>query len=201
VEKGSLTSPSNLTVQVNQSNFQATVTATNGSAVPDSRLAIVFRQANNPSKDLIVGVIAHSGTSATVKCPNWTNLGAVAFGARVIEKHFTDDNNQIGPDHAFSMNPQTWREMVDRTRELENALGTGVKDVEGNEVETVVLQRRAIRLKRSVEEGTMLTEDLLEVLRPAPLDAVLPYQKNEIIGKYLKHSKEKGDYIKMSDLE
>ena len=143
---------------------------------------------------MILGLSDHTPGHATV-------LGAVAFGARVIEKHFPDDNNQIGPDHAFSMNPQTWREMVDRTRELENALGTGVKDVEGNEVETVVLQRRAIRLKRSVEEGTMLTEDLLEVLRPAPLDAVLPYQKNEIIGKYLKHSKEKGDYIKMSDLE
>lgn len=85
VEKGSLTSPSNLTVQVNQSNFQATVTATNGSAVPDSKLAIVFRQANNPSKDLIVGVINHGATSATVKCPNWTNLGAVAFGVYAFQ--------------------------------------------------------------------------------------------------------------------
>ena len=38
------------------------------------------------------------------------------LGARVIEKHFTDNNNRIGPDHAFSMNPSTWEEMVKRTR-------------------------------------------------------------------------------------
>ena len=52
-------------------------------------------------------------------------LGAVAFGARMIEKHFTDDTTRDGPDHAFSMNPHTWREMVCRTRELEYALGNG----------------------------------------------------------------------------
>ena len=62
-----------------------------------------------------------------------TVLGAVALGARMIEKHFTDDNNKVGPDHAFSMDPRTWREMVDHTRELENALGDGVKKVEDNE--------------------------------------------------------------------
>ena len=40
-------------------------------------------------------------------------LGAIALGARVIEKHFTDDNRRIGPDHSFAMNPRTWREMID----------------------------------------------------------------------------------------
>lgn len=48
-------------------------------------------------------------------------------GARVIEKHFTDDNDRIGPDHKFSMNPKTWREMVDESNKLFNALGDGVK--------------------------------------------------------------------------
>ena len=47
-------------------------------------------------------------------------LGAVALGARVIEKHFTDSNKRPGPDHAFAMTPDTWREMVIRTRELES---------------------------------------------------------------------------------
>ena len=56
-------------------------------------------------------------------------LGAVTLGARVIEKHFTDDNNRVGPDHKFAMNPNTWKEMVLRTRELENALGDGIKRV------------------------------------------------------------------------
>ena len=53
-------------------------------------------------------------------------LGAVAKGARVIEKHFTDSTDRPGPDHAFAMNPKSWREMVERTRELEMCLGDGV---------------------------------------------------------------------------
>ena len=54
-------------------------------------------------------------------------LGAITLGARVIKKRFTDDNTREGPDHPFSMNPVTWLEMVDRSRELEAALVNGVK--------------------------------------------------------------------------
>ena len=74
-------------------------------------------------------------------------MGAVALGAKVIEKHFTDSNER-GPDHKFSMNPTSWKEMVLRTRELERALGNDDKLIMENEKETVVLQRRAIRAKK-----------------------------------------------------
>lgn len=86
-----------------------------------------------------------------------TVLGAVALGARLIEKHFTDDNSLIGPDHAFSMNPQSWREMVRCTRELEAALGDGIKRVEENEKETRILQRR----------GKWMVNGVMKDLRPA----------------------------------
>ena len=56
-----------------------------------------------------------------------TVLGAVSLGARVIEKHFTDDNTREGPDHLFSLNPKAWRDMVNATRELENSLGVEEK--------------------------------------------------------------------------
>ena len=75
---------------------------------------------------LPLGLSDHTPGHATV-------LGAVTLGARVIEKHFTDDVTRKGPDHPFSMTPPAWRDMVDRTRELEYALGDGVKRVEGNE--------------------------------------------------------------------
>ena len=75
--------------------------------------------------DIILGLSDHTFGHSAV-------LGAVALGARVIEKHFTDDNNRVGPDHKFAMNPKTWKEMVDRTRELENALGDGIKRIEDN---------------------------------------------------------------------
>ena len=69
--------------------------------------------------DMVLGLSDHTPGHATV-------LGAVALGARMIEKHFTDDINREGLT-CFSMDPHTWREMVNRTRELENALGNGVK--------------------------------------------------------------------------
>src|SRR5581483_6809388 len=72
-------------------------------------------------------------------------LGAVMLGATVIEKHFTDDNGREGPDHGFALNPVTWRAMVDAVRELEYAMGDGVKRIEPNEEQTVVIQRRALR--------------------------------------------------------
>ena len=57
-------------------------------------------------------------------------LGAVALGARVVEKHFTDNNYREGPDHLFSMNPKSWKKMVNETRKLERSLGDGVKKIE-----------------------------------------------------------------------
>ncbi len=144
--------------------------------------------------NMVLGLSDHTPGHATV-------LGAIALGARVIEKHFTADNSQIGPDHAFSMNPVTWREMVGRARELEYALGSGIKEVEENEKETVVIQRRAVRVKTNLPLGTILCADMMEELRPAPRDAVFPYEKGRVIGKRLLVDKEKGDYLIFSELE
>ncbi|MFN2214407.1 MAG: N-acetylneuraminate synthase family protein, partial [Anaerolineales bacterium] len=99
---------------------------------------------------LILGLSDHTFGHATV-------LGAVTLGARVIEKHFTDDNSRTGPDHPFSMIPQTWREMVDRTRELERALGSPDKQVMANEEQTVVVQRRCLRASRDISAGETIT--------------------------------------------
>lgn len=144
--------------------------------------------------NMVLGLSDHTPGHTTV-------LGAIALGARVIEKHFTADNQQIGPDHAFSMNPLSWKEMVERARELEYALGTGVKEIEGNERETVELQRRSVRLKHDVSAGIILTVDDLEELRPAPRESVLPYQKKDVLGKKLTIDKKKGDCIRFNELE
>lgn len=103
-------------------------------------------------------------------------LGAVVLGARVIEKHFTDDNARVGPDHPFSMNPASWREMVDRTRELERALGSADKFVTGNETQTVIVQRRCLRAARDIRSGEALTREMIDVLRPATPGAIPPYE-------------------------
>ncbi|QDE30504.1 N-acetylneuraminate synthase family protein [Shewanella polaris] len=125
-----------------------------------------------------------------------TTLGAIALGANIIEKHFTDSNNNEGPDHKFAMNPNSWREMVDRSNELYLSLGSGIKRVEDNEKETVIVQRRSIRLTQDVKVGEVLTKEHLECLRPCPDDAIEPYHLEKLLGKKITETVAAGDYIK-----
>ncbi len=125
--------------------------------------------------DVVLGLSDHTPGHAAV-------LGAVALGARVIEKHFTDDNTREGPDHPFSLTPAAWREMVERTRELEWALGSADKVVTENEQETVILQRRCLRAARDIKAGEVLTREMIDVLRPATPGAILPPDIERVIG-------------------
>lgn len=139
--------------------------------------------------DLVLGLSDHTPGHATV-------LGAVALGARAVEKHFTDDTAREGPDHPFSMTPATWREMVDRTRELERALGKSDKTIAGNERETVVIQRRCLRAAKNLSAGSILTREMIDVLRPAPADAIFPYDIESILGLQLLADLEAGEPLR-----
>ena len=143
--------------------------------------------------DLILGLSDHTPGHATV-------LGAVTLGARVIEKHFTDNCTRSGPDHAFSMDPKSWKDMMDRTRELESALGSGIKKIEDNEKETIVIQRRSVCARAEIAADTVLSEAHLTVLRPCPADGIPPYELSKLIGKRIKRSIVAGEYIKWSDI-
>ncbi len=129
-----------------------------------------------------------------------TVLGAVALGARAVEKHFTDDTARVGPDHGFSMDPKTWRAMVENTRMLEAALGDGAKKIEGNENQTVVLQRRCVRAAVDIPAGTVITRDLLEVLRPAPLEAIPAHEVVDAVGTTTLRGLVAGEAIAWADL-
>ena len=144
--------------------------------------------------DLVLGLSDHTPGHATV-------LGAIALGASMVEKHFTDDTTRVGPDHKFSMDPSSWKAMVRASRELENALGNGVKVVEDNEAQTVVVQRRAIRTKTALPAGGMLLESQLEVLRPCPPDAIAPYQLAEVVGRTLRRNIPAGEHLRWTDFE
>ena len=142
---------------------------------------------------MILGLSDHTPKHATV-------LGAITYGARVIEKHFTDDTTREGPDHGFSLDPKNWTEMVERSRELESALGVGIKKVEENEKETVVLQRRSIRLAKDLEKGSIIEKDCLKFLRPCPADALQPYRVGDVLGKKVVKDYQKGQHLKWEDL-
>lgn len=126
-------------------------------------------------------------------------LGAVALGARLIEKHFTDSTNREGPDHSFSMTPATWREMVDRTRELEMSLGDGQKKIEDNERETVIVQRRCVRAKHDLEPNTDIRDADLEMLRPCPPGAIAPFEAPRLLGRQLKRRVASGQHLTWDD--
>lgn len=143
---------------------------------------------------VVLGLSDHTPGHVTV-------LGAVSLGAKVIEKHFTDDNLREGPDHPFSMNPATWREMVDRTRELEYALGSSEKHVAENEQETVVIQRRCLRAVKEIRKGMILERDMIEALRPAPSDSICPNALDHVIGKAVTKDVEAGEYLTFEILE
>lgn len=124
-----------------------------------------------------------------------TTLGSIALGARVIEKHFTDDNNREGPDNSFAMNPATWREMVDRSYELLAAMGDGVKRIEDNEKESLLVQRRCLRIDSAMKEGEIIKEENLISLRPISENGVNPYEKDNFIGKKITTDLGAGEHL------
>ena len=114
-----------------------------------------------------------------------TVLGAVALGAKVIEKHFTDDKSRTGPDHAFAMDPDDWTQMVDCTRLLEKSLGDGIKKVENNEERTYIVQRRSIYARKDLMAGDIITQEDVECLRPQQPGSLFASSLSDIIGKKL----------------
>ena len=126
----------------------------------------------------ILGLSDHTKTHTSV-------LGAIAKGAKIIEKHFTDDNSRIGPDHEFAINPGEWKEMVSISRELSDELGDGIKKVEGNEKNAYIVQRRSCVATKNLDAGHIITMNDMTFLRPCPEGAVQPYESKKIIGKKL----------------
>ncbi len=142
---------------------------------------------------VVLGLSDHTSGHAAV-------LGAVALGARVVEKHFTDDTTRLGPDHAFAMDPDTWAAMVENTRQLEHALGSGDKFIADNEQETSVLQRRCLRAGRDIQAGEVLTREMISVLRPAVHGAILPPDIPAVVGTRALYDIPSGKELRWVDL-
>jgi sialic acid synthase SpsE len=153
----------------------------------------VLRTYSTMFPEVILGLSDHTHGNASV-------LGAVALGARVIERHFTDDNNREGPDHKFALNPNDWAHMVEETRQLERALGSADKSVAGNEKETSVVQRRCLRAARDVKAGEVFTRQMIDVLRPATPGAIPPSDIEAIIGTKAIQDIPEGKELRWTDL-
>lgn len=108
-------------------------------------------------------------------------LAAVALGATVIEKHFTLDKNMEGPDHKASLEPDELRAMVAGIRNVERALGDGVKAPAQAEIPNMVVARKSIVAARPIKKGDLLSEENMAVKRPG--NGISPMRWDEFIGK------------------
>ena len=144
--------------------------------------------------DVITGLSDHTPGHLSV-------LAAVTLGARVVEKHFTDDISREGPDHGFSLDPKTWSAMVKETRLLERALGDGVKRIEANEVDSAIVQRRALRYRRDLKKGNKIGREDLIALRPCPANGLTPFEIDSLIGRSFKRDVSQDELTQLDDFE
>ena len=126
-------------------------------------------------------------------------IGAVALGACIIEKHFTLDKNLPGPDHKASLEPDDLKAMVNNIRDVEKALGNGIKKPTKEEDEIKKVARKSIVAKTDIPEGTIITKDMLEIKRPGI--GIKPKYYWEILGGKTKRILKKGELIRFNDLE
>lgn len=108
-------------------------------------------------------------------------IAAVALGATIIEKHFTLDKSMAGPDHKASLEPAELKAMVAAVRNVEQALGSGVKAPSPSESKNMAIARKSIVAKRDIVKGELLSEDNLSVKRPG--NGISPMRWFEVLGK------------------
>jgi N,N'-diacetyllegionaminate synthase len=122
-------------------------------------------------------------------------IAAVALGACVIEKHFTLDRNMDGPDHKASLEPDELRAMVSAIRNIEKALGNGVKEISPSERKNIYVARKSIIAKEDIKKGAIFTEDNLTTKRPG--NGISPMKWDEVIGKIAPRDFIKDDLIQL----
>ncbi len=108
-------------------------------------------------------------------------IAAVALGATVIEKHFTLDRTLPGPDHRASLEPDELKAMVQGIRNIEKALGDGIKRPSPSELKNKPIARKSLVAARPIKAGEAFTEDNLMAKRPGT--GISPMQWDEVIGR------------------
>jgi N,N'-diacetyllegionaminate synthase len=125
-------------------------------------------------------------------------IAAAALGAEVIEKHLTLDCSMPGPDHAASLEPKAFAEMVRSIARVTAALGTGVKAPAASELEVARVARRSLYWRRSLAEGSIVSEHDLLALRPAT--GLSPAEGPALIGRKLSRAVSANAQVSSTDL-
>lgn len=142
------------------------------------------------------GVVGYSGHERGTAI----SLGAVALGAKLIERHITLDRGMEGPDHLASLEPQEFRLLVDGIRQLEKALpwsGPGRHASQGELLNRENLGKSVIAA-RAIEAGEVFSQDMLRVASPG--QGLAPYRLNDLLGRRAGRAMAQGDFLFDSDL-
>jgi N-acetylneuraminate synthase len=126
------------------------------------------------------------------------SLAAVALGAAVIERHFTLDQNLPGPDQRFSLEPDSLRALVRGIRDVEQALGTGLKQPAESELENRRIVRRSLAAAQDLPSGVTLSAEMLMPLRPGT--GISPDLIEALVGRRTRRALERGELVGWEDL-
>ena len=124
-------------------------------------------------------------------------IAAVAMGAEIIEKHFTLDHNMEGPDHAASLEPDELKRMIESIRNIEKALGDGIKTASDSERKNKDIARKSIVAGRIIRRGEVLSEENIAVKRPG--NGISPMRWFDILGTRAVRDFDKDELIEIGE--
>ncbi|MCF6365362.1 MAG: N-acetylneuraminate synthase [Bacteroidales bacterium] len=125
-------------------------------------------------------------------------IAASAMGATVIEKHFTLDKTMEGPDHKASLEPDELTAMVSAIRNVEKAMGNGIKKTSPSEEKNKAIARKSIVASKNIKKGEILNDNNITVKRPGT--GISPMLWNNIIGRKINRDFNEDELINWEDL-
>ncbi len=128
-------------------------------------------------RDAFGVAVGYSDHTSGIEVP----IAAVALGATIIEKHLTLDRNLPGPDHKASLEPSEFSAMVRAIRNIEQAMGGGIKRPSPSETKNKQIARKSLVAARPIRAGETLTQENVTVKRPGT--GISPMRWDELIGR------------------
>lgn len=143
----------------------------------------------NTIKEKLGVEVGYSDHTLGIEVP----IAAVSMGAKVIEKHFTLDKNMEGPDHKASLEPNELKQMVECIRNIEKALGDGIKNPSKSEMKNIDVVRKSIVAIKKIKKGEIFTEENIYIKRPG--NGISPMKWHEVLGTIATKDYDEDDLI------
>ncbi len=178
------------TGMANLGDIEAAIDAIERGGTPREKITVLHctTEYPTPMEDVNLRAMVNIGNALGVKVGYSDHtpgieipIAAVALGATVIEKHFTLDRGMPGPDHRASLEPDELKAMVAGIRNIERAMGDGIKRPSPSELKNKPIARKSLVAARNIKAGEIFSSDNLTAKRPGT--GISPMQWDEVIGR------------------